>query len=967
MKETTLLSPDTPFPADALLERVNHTERSFPAHQTIQELFEERVDQHPERVAVLFGADAFTYRQLNEQANRVAWTLRKAGVGTNQVVGIMVERSFEMMIGVLGILKAGAAYLPISPADPAKRIEYILSDSQATVLLVQRKWQDKVAFAGQVIALDAADASAAPGHNPPALSGPADLAYVLYTSGSTGKPKGVMIEHRSVVNRLKWMQRQYPIGEADTLLQKTSFSFDVSVWELFWWALEGAKVALLRPGGEKIPLLIVEAIHTHRVSVIHFVPAMLNAFLDYIDDAESLAKLAGLKRVFASGEALLPGHVRKFNRTLHQHHQTQLTNLYGPTEATVDATYYDCPPGVDLKKVPIGKPIDNMKVCITGKTGECLPVGEPGELCLAGVGLARGYLNKEALTREKFVPHPGVPGQCLYRTGDLAQWMPDGNIEFLGRIDYQVKIRGLRIELPEIEAVLLAHPAVSECVVVTREQSGEITWIVAYVVARGEVTTDDLKTYARQFLPEYMIPNLFIHMELLPLNQNGKVDRAALPTPGIEMPKIAVAAHETSRAKGTRPVDRTLPFTKEELDAIIDKFPPPFHIYDERRLIDTARRLKKAFAWHPGFKQFFAFKATPNPNILRVLMNEGLGADCSSLAELMLSERCGLQGEKIMFSANVPPSAEFQKARQLEAIINLDDLSHIAFLEKVAGLPEIISLRYNPGDIRQGNVFLGTLCEAKFGFTKEQLFEGYRTLKAKGVKRFGLHTMVATQMLDPMFFVHNTQMLLELALELERALHITIEFINLGGGIGIPYRPHEEAVDLDFVGEEIRKVYQQLIADKGHPPVNIYTECGRMMTGPSGYMVARVIHRKSTYKEYVGLEASMANLMRIGMYGEYHHITVMGKEDRPADHTYDIIGSLCENNDKFAINRNLPRIDIGDILVIHDTGAHGYAMGFNYNGKLRSGELLLRPNKEVIQIRRPETLEDYFATLQYVM
>jgi diaminopimelate decarboxylase len=344
---------------------------------------------------------------------------------------------------------------------------------------------------------------------------------------------------------------------------------------------------------------------------------------------------------------------------------------------------------------------------------------------------------------------------------------------------------------------------------------------------------------------------------------------------------------------------------------------------------------------------------------------EGFGIDCSSMAELVLAEKLGMRGEEIMFTSNDTPDYEYRKARELGAIINLDDISHIEYLEKHAGLPELICFRYNPGSLKEGNTIIGHPEEAKYGFTRDQLFEGYQMLIDKGVKRFGLHTMVASNELDPEYFVETAQILFDLIVELNQKLGIRFEFVNLGGGIGIPYRPEQKPVDLDQMSAGIRKLYQEKIEANGLAPLKLCFESGRAITGPFGYLVTRTLHIKKTYKNYVGLDACMANLMRPALYGSYHHITVLGKENQPATQIYDVTGSLCENNDKFAINRNLPEVEPGDLIVIHDAGAHGHSMGFNYNGKLRSSELLLRENGEVVQIRRAETLNDLFATLDF--
>lgn len=410
---------------------------------------------------------------------------------------------------------------------------------------------------------------------------------------------------------------------------------------------------------------------------------------------------------------------------------------------------------------------------------------------------------------------------------------------------------------------------------------------------------------------------------------------------------------------------KKLPFTGEQLDKIIEKYPTPFHIYDEKAIRENARYFNNAFSWNEGFKEYYAIKAAPNPYLMKILRNEGFGIDCSSLAELELAERLGMKGEEIMLTSNDTPADEFIKAKQLGAIINLDDISHIEYLEKNAGLPELICLRYNPGSLKEGNIIIGHPEEAKYGFTREQILEGYVLAKKKGVKRFGLHTMVASNELAPEYFIETADILFNLIVEVNQKLGIKIEFANLGGGIGIPYHPEEDRVDLEKVSTGIKMHYEELIVKNGLAPLKILFESGRLITGPYGYLVSKVRHIKKTYKSFAGLDSCMANLMRPALYGAYHHISVVNKEDLPHDTLYDVTGSLCENNDKFAIDRPLPVLNPNDVVVIHDTGAHGHAMGFNYNGKLKSAELLLREDGEVVQIRRPETIEDYFATLDF--
>lgn len=410
---------------------------------------------------------------------------------------------------------------------------------------------------------------------------------------------------------------------------------------------------------------------------------------------------------------------------------------------------------------------------------------------------------------------------------------------------------------------------------------------------------------------------------------------------------------------------KNIPFSKEQLEKIIENHPTPFHIYNEKAMRENARRFVKAFSWNEGFKEFYAIKAAPNPYLMKILREEGFGIDCSSVTELEIARRVGMSGDEIMLTSNDTPANEFQMATDLGAIINLDDISHIEYLEKNVGLPETICLRYNPGDLKQGNLIIGHPEEAKYGFTHEQMIEGYAMLKEKGVKRFGVHTMVASNELDPDYFIETAEILFKLIIEVYEKTGIRIEFANLGGGIGIPYKPEQKAVDLEYVSAGIRKLYDEMIVANGLAPLKLYFESGRMISGPYGYLVTTVRHIKNTFKKFAGLDASMANLMRPALYGAYHHITVVGKENQPLNVMYDVTGSLCENNDKFAIDRMLPELEPGDIVVIHDTGAHGHSMGFNYNGKPRSAELLLRENGEVAQIRRAETIDDLFITLDF--
>lgn len=405
--------------------------------------------------------------------------------------------------------------------------------------------------------------------------------------------------------------------------------------------------------------------------------------------------------------------------------------------------------------------------------------------------------------------------------------------------------------------------------------------------------------------------------------------------------------------------------SKEKVEEIIAKYPTPFHLYDEKGIRENARNMNKAFSWNPGFCEYFAVKATPNPAILSLLKEEGCGVDCSSMTELMLAEAVGFRGREIMFSSNATPAEEYAYARQLGAVINLDDFTHIEFLEQCAGIPETICCRYNPGGAFQiHNQIMDNPQEAKYGFTKEQLRDGFILLREKGAREFGVHAFLASNTLTNEYYPTLARELFQTAVWLKEETGVAVSFINLSGGVGIPYRPEEKPNDIFEIGRLVREAFQEILIPAGLGQVSIYTELGRFMLGPYGCLVATAIHKKHTYKEYVALDACAVNLMRPAMYGAYHHITVSGKEEAPPACTYDIIGSLCENNDKFAIDRRLPYIEIGDRVIIHDTGAHGFSMGYNYNGKLRSAEILLREDGGVQLIRRAETPEDYFATLE---
>ncbi|MEY8267204.1 diaminopimelate decarboxylase [Lachnospiraceae bacterium 64-25] len=409
-----------------------------------------------------------------------------------------------------------------------------------------------------------------------------------------------------------------------------------------------------------------------------------------------------------------------------------------------------------------------------------------------------------------------------------------------------------------------------------------------------------------------------------------------------------------------------VPFiTKEEAQEIAKTYPTPFHLYDERGIRANAKAVKEAFAWNPGFKEYFAVKATPNPCLIQILREYGCGCDCSSMTELMLSKAMGMEGADIMFSSNETPEEEYAYAAKIGAIINLDDITHIEFVENILGkLPETMSCRYNPGGVfKMSNGIMDNPGDSKYGFTTEQMFDGYRILKEKGVKNFGIHAFLASNTVTNEYYPMLAKQLFELAVRLEKETGADIKFINLSGGVGIPYQPDQEPNDIKAIGEGVRKVFEEVLVPAGMGDIAIYTEMGRFMMGPYGQLVTKAIHEKHIHKEYIGVDACAVNLMRPAMYGAYHHITVLGKENAPCDHQYDIAGSLCENNDKFAVDRMLPQIEKGDYLVIHDTGAHGYAMGYNYNGKLKSAELLLKEDGSIEMIRRAETPKDYFATL----
>ncbi|MEE3956196.1 amino acid adenylation domain-containing protein [Peribacillus frigoritolerans] len=514
---------------EEILYNFNQTDAPYTKGKTLTEIFEGQVEKRPNQIAATFNNESLTFTELNDKSNQIAHLLKSKGVKADCVVGIMMERSLDMIVAIFGILKAGGAYLPIVPEFPIERLKYVLEDSQINIILTHDCLVDSLGFfEGEILAIDTLTFDENHKRNIAPVHNEKNLAYVIYTSGSTGKPKGVMVEHYSVINRVEWMIREYEFSERDVILQKTPFVFDVSVWELFSWAFVGARLCFLKQGDEKEPLQIAKTIEREGVTRLHFVPSMLTVFLDELDDSPLMRCLKTLRSVFTSGEALNVKHVQRFNKSLYRTHGTTLNNLYGPTEATVDVTFFNCPPGNDLDIVPIGRPIQNVHLYVVNTHNQLQPIGVPGELCISGDCLARGYINKPDITAEKFVENPFVPGTRMYKTGDLVRWMSDGKIEYLGRMDNQVKVRGYRIELGEIEAQLVLHDEIKEVVVVCHVRNGE-SYLIAYLVSEGHVSVPELKNFLLKTLPEYMIPTTFEFIKKMPLTINGKVDRKSLP------------------------------------------------------------------------------------------------------------------------------------------------------------------------------------------------------------------------------------------------------------------------------------------------------------------------------------------------------------------------------------------------------------------------------------------------------
>ncbi|MED1801253.1 amino acid adenylation domain-containing protein [Brevibacillus porteri] len=528
-----------------ILQEWNDTEVAFEDQKTLHQIFEEQAARTPERMAVVFGNEQWTYRQINNRANFLASKLRNQGVKPDTLVGLLSERSPDMMIGILAILKAGGAYMPMDTVAPKDRLSYILRDSDTKVVVMQEKFKTAIDFNGPVLLLEEnrpdQDVEC---ENLESVAHSKNLAYVIYTSGSTGAPKGVMIEHCSVVNRMNWMVHRYPMNEDDTILQKTPYCFDVSVTELVLWFFTGSKLCFLAPHAEKDPELIVKTVAQHQITYIHFVPSMLSIFLDHLENVDCAEEIKTLQRVYTTGEALSAEQVQRFHRLIGQRNHTTLINLYGPTETTIEVTYYDCQ--TDSKVIPIGKPMDNIQAYILNKEGDLQPIGVMGELVIGGIGLARGYIGKPELTAERFVPNPfGNPSERLYKTGDYARWMPDGNIEYIGRMDNQVKIRGYRIELGEIEAVMRKQQGVGEVAIIAHEYEPGDKRLIAYYSGASEAET--VKSHLQKQLPPYMIPSYFVRVGEMPLTSSGKLDRKALPLPEIHI----VSHHYTAPRNST--------------------------------------------------------------------------------------------------------------------------------------------------------------------------------------------------------------------------------------------------------------------------------------------------------------------------------------------------------------------------------------------------------------------------------
>ena len=511
-KEITKIEMVSEKEREKILNEFNNTKVSYSKEKTLDQVLYEQVEKTPNNIAAIYGDRSITYKELDEKSNKLAMKIREKGIGPDDIVGIMLYRSLEMIISIFAIIKAGAAYMPIDPDYPEDRIKYMIEDSKSKLLLTTSEISKK---ADGIEYIDVEDKQIYTGSNIKIEKkhNSRNLAYVIYTSGSTGKPKGAMIEHYSVINRINWMQNKYPMDESDVILQKTPYTFDVSVWEMFWWSFVGAKVCFLEPGGQKYPDKIIKVVKENKVTVMHFVPSMLNAFLEYIENYGEDDELSTLKQVFASGEALTVNQVKRFNKFVNKKYGTKLSNLYGPTEATVDVSYYDCKTDNNFRVVPIGKPIDNIQLYILDKNYNVLPIGAAGELYIAGDGLARGYVNKPELTNEKFVDNPFTPGTKMYKTGDLARWMSEGDIEYLGRIDHQIKIRGNRVELGEIETNIVSFYGIKESVVIDRDDENGNKYLCAYYVSENNIDISKLQEHLSMKLPKYMVPSYFVRLD----------------------------------------------------------------------------------------------------------------------------------------------------------------------------------------------------------------------------------------------------------------------------------------------------------------------------------------------------------------------------------------------------------------------------------------------------------------------
>lgn len=552
---------------EKILCEFNNTEKAYPFDRCIISYISENAKKNPDKVALSFNGKKMTYKEFDEKSNSVANYILQNKLPRNAIVGVMCERSFEMMIAIYGILKAGCVYMPIDPHFPKERIDFMLEDSKAPIIFTQTAWLENIASDVQKIDLNNFNYNLYDNKKVNSGVNSQDVAYVIYTSGSTGKPKGAQIQHHSVINRIKWMHDKYPLLENDVVLQKTPYTFDVSVWELFWWSMYNQSLEILIPEGHKDPQEIINAIEVGKVTHMHFVPSMLNAFLEYLSvNRELVPKLKTLKYVFASGEALQSEHVRKFYELLGEN-GTTLHNLYGPTECTVDVSYYDCDKNNIPESIPIGKPVDNTQLLILDKACKLLPIGVSGELHISGVLVGKGYVNREELTKEKFIKNEFYDSETMYKTGDLARWLPDGNIEYLGRIDNQVKIRGLRVELGDIETAILKYDGMSNCVVTVIEIYGE-KYLCAYFTATKKVDTKDLKKNLIKALPEYMVPTYYVELEKMPLNHNGKIDRKVLPKPSLDEDEEYVAPSDETEKQIQEIVNKII--KKEKLSVTSD-------------------------------------------------------------------------------------------------------------------------------------------------------------------------------------------------------------------------------------------------------------------------------------------------------------------------------------------------------------------------------------------------------------